>query len=231
MAERVAVVTGAGSGIGRAIAEALARSGHRVVATGRTESKLAETRAAIESAGGACAVVPADVGDRTAVDRLFGEVRASGGRLDVLVNNAALATSAGIDTMELPAFEQMLQVNTAGVVYCCRAAWPLLKSARGVIVNIGSMAALDPFPGLALYGATKAFVTLLTKGLAAEGKPHGVRVFGVGPGAVETEMLRATCPDVPADQCLAPSAVADLVVALTTEPFAHSSGQTVYIQR
>ncbi|MCB9849621.1 MAG: SDR family oxidoreductase [Phycisphaerales bacterium] len=232
MGERVAMVTGAGSGIGRAIAEALAADGCRVVLAGRTAKRLVETQNRIAASGGESMVHMTDVTDRASIEALMHATVERFGRLDVLVNNAATAVVAAIAEIDAADFDQMLQINTAGVVYMCRAAWPLLaQSGRGVIVNVSSLAATDPFPGLTAYGATKAFVSLLTKGLAGEGKPHGIRVYGVAPGAVETDMLRSGFPDFPADQCLQPSDVAALVVTLASDRMQHSVGQTIEVRK
>lgn len=231
MSEKVAIVTGAGTGIGRAIALALAGRGYAILAAGRRKSPLDETRAEIVAGGGVCEVQQADVADPLQVDAM---VRAAAklGRIEVLVNNAGIAVHSGIESLDLEAFDTMLRVNSAGVVYTCRAAWPVMRKAGGgTIVNISSMAADDPFKGLAVYGATKAFVNLLTKGLAAEGKSSGIRVFAVGPGAVETEMLRGAFPDFPKEHTLPPSAIADMVVTLTEASCQYCTGQTFYVRR
>jgi len=100
-----------------------------------------------------------------------------------------------------------------------------------VIVNISSAASVDPFPGLVAYGGTKAWVNIWSKGLADEGRPLGIRVFAVAPGAVETKMLREAFPDFPADQTLDPMDVADMVFQLSLPECRYASGQTIMVQK
>jgi NAD(P)-dependent dehydrogenase (short-subunit alcohol dehydrogenase family) len=232
MAEQVVVVTGAGSGIGRAISLAFTQQGAAVVLMGRKVERLEETKTLIDQAGGSCLVMPVDVANAEGVAESIHEAAKRFGRIDVLVNNAAHAVLAGIEELNLAAFDDMLRVNAAGTLYACKAVWPVMKrGGGGTIVNISSMAAADPFPGLTTYGATKAFINLLTKGLAAEGRKHNIGVFAVGPGAVETEMLRATFPDLPEKHTLAPSAIADVVIMLTTPSSRYCTGQTIYVRK
>jgi NADP-dependent 3-hydroxy acid dehydrogenase YdfG len=228
----VAVVTGAGAGIGAATALAFASAGYTLVVCGRRVEPLRETQQQVEQAGALCLVRAADVGDAKAIDGLVQVAVERFGRIDVWVNNAGVATVAGIGRIELTDIDAMVRINAAGVAYACRAVWPVMqRGGGGTIINISSVASSDPFPGLEVYGATKAFVNLLTKGLAAEGKPHNIHVFAVAPGAVETKMLRGSFPDIPAEECLAPAEVADLIVALTTPPFRHCTGQTIAVRR
>lgn len=232
MSPQIVIVTGAGTGIGQAVCVAFAKSGAAVVAAGRTRETLEATQAKVADAGGECLVVPADVADEKAVQGLIAAAMDRFGRVDVLVNSAALAVCQPTHTIAAGDFDAMLRVNCGGVFFACKAVWPhMVRQGGGVIINISSMAAADPFPGLAAYGATKAFVSLLTKGLADEGRTHGIAVFAIGPGAVETAMLRSAFPDFPADQALAPEAVADLAVTLASPSCRHSSGQTIYIRK
>ncbi len=232
MPQRVAIVTGAGSGIGLATCEAFARQGVAVVAAGRTAVRLSETVARVQALGGQCVAVPTHIGEATEVDRLVEAAVDRFDRVDVLVNNAGAGPRAKAAEMSREVFDEMLAVNAAGVFYACQAVWPvMLEQGGGTIINISSMAAQDPFPGLVPYGATKAFVNLLTKGLAEEGRKHNIVVIGVGPGAVETRMLRASFPDLPADQVLQPDAIADVIVSLTGSEFRHCTGQTIYVRK
>jgi len=232
MPDKVAVITGAGSGIGQAIALALAQSGYQTVITGRRIEPLSETRQRIEQAGGSCLVHSADVGQASAVDKLVQAAVDKLGRIDVWVNNAGHSVRAGIAEISPAQVDELLRINAAGVAYACRAVWPVMqRQGGGTIISISSVASFDPFPGLEVYGAAKAFVNLLTQGLATAGKPHNISVFAVAPGSVETQMLRAAFPNVPAEACLAPEDVARVVVALTTPAFRHSTGQTISVRR
>jgi len=129
-------------------------------------------------------------------------------------------------------FEQALRANIAGVFYMTRAAWPALRrQGSGTVVNISSLAAVDPFPGFAVYGACKAWVSLFTKAADDEGRPLGIRVFAIAPGAVETAMLRQNFPDIPAEQTLAPDEVAGMIEAVCEPRASHASGQTIFIRK
>jgi NAD(P)-dependent dehydrogenase (short-subunit alcohol dehydrogenase family) len=126
----------------------------------------------------------------------------------------------------------MIALNVAATFYACRAAWPLMQQqGGGTIINISSVAAVDPFPGFAAYGASKRFVEGLTAALAKEGTPHNIRLFAIAPGAVETQMLRSAFPDFPEDQCLPPQAIADLALALLNPACHHASGQTIQCKK
>jgi len=125
-----------------------------------------------------------------------------------------------------------MAVNVNAVYHACRAVWPVMKKQKsGVIVNISSIASVDPFAGFAAYGAAKAWVNAWTKALADEGRRLGIRVFSVAPGAVETRMLRDPFPTFPADQTLRPADVADAVHALTQPGCRYATGQTVFVRR
>jgi NAD(P)-dependent dehydrogenase (short-subunit alcohol dehydrogenase family) len=231
LAGKVAVVTGAGRGIGRAIARRLAASGAGVVLAARGVPQLEETLRLIESAGGRATAVSADVSMERDVERLASESREAFGGVDVLVNNAGVAPSAGIEEMEPAVFDRIVATNIRAVYLCTRAFWGDLAARRGAIVNISSVAALDPFPGLGAYGASKAFVNLYTKALAQEGKPLGIRVFGVAPGAVETPMMRALLPDFPAGEALSPGEVAEFVERLIDPACGYATGETIAFKR
>ncbi len=232
MKDRIVVVTGASRGIGRAICRRFGQSGAMVVATARTADQLEQTKSLVESEGGRCFPHTCDV---TSTEQLHGLIEQTArrfGRIDTLINNAGYAACAPAAEMSPTEFETLLRVNVAAVFYACTYVWPVMtKQGGGVIVNISSAAADDPFPGLGTYGASKAWVNTFTKGLAAEGKAAGIRVFAVAPGAVETDMLRAHFPDFPAEQTLDPMNVADTVHALTQPPMASASGQTFRVQK
>lgn len=225
------VITGAGRGIGRALSLRLTAAGMNVLAVSRTETELDETSALCSKHPGRCITHVADITDATEVDRLIARCRSDFGRLDVLVNNAGVAPLSPVDKMSDADFRQLTAVNMEAVFRLCRGAWPLLKESRGTIINISSVASVDPFPGFAAYGASKAWVNVFSQALAAEGKPFGIRVFSVAPGAVETRMLRGAFPDLPVDETLQPDDVAAMIELLLDERCRHSSGQTVFVRR
>lgn len=232
MEKRVAVVTGGGRGIGRAVCVRFAEAGYAIVAGARSGDELQETLRLVERGGASCITVRCDVRSaddvaamvKTAVDRF--------GRIDVLVNCAGIAPMAAIDELEPRTFDDLLAINVKAIYETCRRVWPVMRGqGDGVIVNISSVASADPFPGFAAYGASKAWVNLWSKALAEEGRPHAIRVFSVAPGAVETQMLRSAFPTFPADQCLQPTDVAKLIHELTLPECGYASGETVFIRR
>lgn len=227
---KTCVVTGAGRGIGRAIVLRLARAGANVLAAARTARELEET-VSLCAAPARCVAQLANLTVREDVERLMRRCEAEFGGLDALINNAGVAPLYAIEEMTDSVFSELVAVNIQSVFLTCRAAWPLLKTSRGVIINISSMAAADPFPGFAAYGATKAWVNTFSRGLADEGRSCGVRVFAVGPGAVETQMLRGRFPDFPTEQVLQPDEVAGMVEWLLDERCRYATGQTIYIRK
>lgn len=227
-----AIVTGAGRGIGRAIARRLAAGGANIAVASRTLEELGETKALIERAGGHAVAIIADVTKTDDVERLVAETCSAFGSVDVLVNNAGIAPLATIEQMEPEVFDRLLSTNARSVYLCSRAVWPIMtKAGGGTIINISSVAAFDPFPGFAAYGAAKAFVNTFTKALAAEGKERGIRVYAVAPGAVETDMLRSAFPDFPSHQTLSPDEIAVLVEELLSPNCARTAGETITIQK
>ncbi|MFG0252071.1 MAG: SDR family oxidoreductase [Phycisphaerales bacterium JB038] len=212
MPSQTAIITGAGAGIGRALALLLDKEGFRLGLVGRTEATLRETADLI---AGDPLVLPADVTDDVAVARLVKEAKEAWGRIDVLVNNAAAVSSFSIDQTTPEHLRQMMAVNALGPAYAICACWPIfMKQKSGCVVNVSTMATLDPFPGFFTYAGTKAPVNLFTKSAAKEGQKHGIRAFAVAPGAVETGMLRSIFPKdmLPETKTLQPGDVAQVVV-------------------
>lgn len=228
---RACIVTGASRGIGRAIALRLTRQGASVMITARTQDDLAETTRLAAGHPGRCIAHNADVTQSRQVDALAAHCEREFGSVDVLINNAGIAPLASIEETTDSMLANVLAVNVSAVVYACRAAWKALVRSRGTIINISSMAAVDPFPGFAVYGGTKAWVNTFTTALAAEGKKVGIRVFAVGPGAVETDALRTAFPTFPADQALQPDDIAGAVEWLLDERCAYMTGQTIYVRK
>lgn len=232
LAGQVAIVTGAGRGIGRSIAIRLAKQGARVALASRNQGELNRTRELIETTGGEALAIATDVAHDRDVDVLVSQTIERFERADILVNNAGVAPSGTVESMDPATFDALVAVNIRSVYLCCRAVWPQMrKMGGGTIVNISSVAALEPFAGLGAYGATKAFVNLYTKALADEGGPLGIRVFGIAPGAVDTKMLRELYPDFPTDQMLAPDAIAAAVEQLLLPGAIAVPGQTIVVRK
>ena len=232
MSRNVCIVTGASRGIGRATALAFAREGYDLLIAARSKDALAQTAAQVRETGAACETLAADVATRAGCEQLVNAALDRFGRLDVLVNNAGAAPMGPIESFPDEDFDAAVGVNIAAVFYATRAAWgPLVRSGGGVIVNVSSVASVDPFTGFAVYGGCKAWVNTFTRAVAEEGRPHNVRVFAVAPGAVDTQMLRQHFPDFPAAQCLRPEDVAATIVAVTRPELAHATGQTIFVRR
>jgi 3-oxoacyl-[acyl-carrier protein] reductase len=190
VADRVALVTGASRGIGRAVAVALARAGHPVGVNYMSRSDEAkETLALVEDAGGEGVCVQADVGDPAEVQRGFAEVEDALGPVAVLVNNAGVRDDGLALGMSDESWEQVVKVNLSGTFYCCRRALRSMLRARwGRIVNVSSIAGLRGSPGQTNYSAAKAGVIGFTKTLAKEVAVKGITVNAVAPGLVATEL-------------------------------------------
>ena len=196
--ETTALVTGGGRGIGRAVAEALAKAGSAVVVNYLADEASAErTVAAIRDSGGMAWAVRADVADPGQVEALFAESRRLlGGRLDILVNNAGGPGTRGpVAEMSLEEWRRCLAVNLDGVFLCTRAALPLLPDGRGRIVNVTSISARSGGgPGGGHYAAAKAGVNNFTRACAKELAPREITVNGVAPGVIDTDLHRRGTP-------------------------------------
>jgi NAD(P)-dependent dehydrogenase (short-subunit alcohol dehydrogenase family) len=228
LAGRVAVVTGASRGIGRATAVEIAREGAHVVVAARGAPALDATVSAIRDAGGGATAVPTDVGNASQVDELF-SIASGLGPPVALVCAAATLVSEPFDEIDLASWERTIRVNLTGVFNCCRAAFTMMRNAgEGRIVNIASLSgvyATDKFPGLAAYNASKNGVIGLTEGIAVEGKPFGITAISLSPGAVDTDMLRRANPSLRPG--LVPDQVAAIVVALLDSPLSVASGANI----
>ena len=190
LAGRVAIVSGSGTGIGRAIALVFAEQGADIVLAARRREPLEHTAADVESMGRRALVVPTDVTDPEQCERLVAATVAEFGQIDVVVNNAGGALTKAPMDWGADEWRQIVDVNLAGVYFLSRAAArSMLERGKGSIVNISSGSSFNPFPIGLPYGASKAAVNNLTNSLAAAWTPHGVRVNAVAAGGVRTELL------------------------------------------
>ncbi len=214
---QVAVVTGAGRGIGAAIAAKLARMGATAVLCGRSRGPLESTAAAISKAGGRAQVLGCDVTDLSSVESMAAHVDQTLGRLDILVNNAGVDGFGGpLHQLPPDSWEQVLNTNLRGVYFCIRACAPMMIRARsGHIINISSLAGKNALPNGAAYAASKWGLNGLSYSAAEELRGHNIRVSVVCPGSVDTELSPHTGKD-PA-KMLRPEDVAHAVAMLVTQ--------------
>ena len=219
LVQQVAIVTGAGRGIGRAVAQALAAEGAAVVLASRTRRELADVAAAIREAGGRALAIPADVASADSVEALVEQTVADLGRVDLLVTAAGVASFGPLAGTKPGDWDAMLCVNLRGAMLCCRAVLPaMIRQRRGTIINIGSIAARRPIAGCAVYAATKAGLAAFSQVLAEEVRGEGIRVGVVVPGAVDTP-LWDTIPNGPErGRMLRAEDVAKAVVLMATLP-------------
>jgi 3-oxoacyl-[acyl-carrier protein] reductase len=230
-AAKVAIVTGAGRGIGQATAIRLSAAGSRCALVSRSANELEETRSRCTTDA---IVLPADVREASQINQVVADVLARWSRIDVLVNNAGYAKLLPFEQMTAEIWRDTIEINLSATFHFTHAVWPAMsKQKSGVIVNVSSESARDPFQGFAAYGAAKAGVNLLTKALAKEGDPLGIRIHAVAPAGVETGMLRAfvSQQDFSPDLTLAPEAVADAIYSCIAGDLAITSGETIYVHR
>ena len=190
---KVAIITGGGTGIGRATAEAFVAAGARVVLVGRREAPLAELATLHD---GMIKYIQADVSKSGNSKLIIDFALESFGRLDIQVNNAAAATVKPLSMISDDEIDEMLAANIKGVLALCRDATPALEESQGSIINLSSVAGQSAIPGFSAYAATKAGVDRITRILASELGPMGIRVNAVAPGLTRTDMLTATPQEV-----------------------------------
>jgi NAD(P)-dependent dehydrogenase (short-subunit alcohol dehydrogenase family) len=229
----VALITGAGTGIGLATALLLARAGHRIAMVGRRESVLRDAGATLGEEGPDWAALGADVADPAQALALPSRVVSQFGRLDALVNNAGWTPLKPVADHTPEDVAQIFAVNTIGPVLLLIGCLRVMQDGEGGrIVNVSSRASADPFPGLCVYGGAKAALNTLTKGLANElGAQSAVRVFCVAPGAVETPLLRSIIPEsaLPREACLAPEDVGAVIADCVLGRRDAESGSTIWV--
>ena len=216
---QVAVVTGAGRGIGHAVATALAREGATVVLAARTRQQLAATAAEIRETGGAALAIPTDVTQDAAVEAMVEQAIAELGRLDILVTAAGVASFGPVSGTKPTDWDGMLAVNLRAVMVTCRAVLPIItRQRRGPIINVASVAAQRAIPGAAAYTATKAGVVGFSRVLAEELRSEGVRVGVLVPGAVDTPLWDSIPGSPERSRMLRPADVARAAVLMASLP-------------
>ena len=211
----VALVTGAGRGIGAATAKLLAERGSTVVLASRTAKEVEQIAAEIKKNGGSALAYTCDVSDEQQVRALFQMLESQFGKLDILINNAGAIVVKTITELSLRDWEHVFAANVRSTFLCSRSAFPLLNKTKGCIVNvssIGGLRGIEKFKGTSSYVAAKFAIVGLTEALAVEGKELGIRVNCVAPGAVDTKMLRDALPNLKTNTT--PADVAPTIVFL-----------------
>lgn len=192
LSHAVALITGGGSGIGRAIARAFAACGARVAITGRRQDKLQETADLIEQAEGECLCLTGDVREETDIALWMDAMRETYGGFTCLVNNAGVIGNGAIDGTDPAEWDRIMDTNVRGVFLVSRAAVAVLKQVdpgkAPSIINVGSVTGTRPYAGVLAYCTSKAAVQMMTQCMAQDLAPHGIRVNGLNPGTVRSEL-------------------------------------------
>jgi len=215
---RVAIVTGASTGIGRAIALALASAGAKTVVAARSADRLEELAKEIAGAGGDALAAPCDVTDEAKVEALFAHCSERFGDPDILINNAGIADHTPTPDLTLARWQEVIDINLTSVFLCSRAAMRLMMpKKRGRIINIGSISAKVPRQNTAAYTASKFAVEGLTRSLALDGRPHGIAVSMLHPGST-VSMLVPGVTDKQRPDTMQAEDVARLALLMATLP-------------
>ena len=233
LSSQVAIVTGAGRGIGRVIALALAGAGARLVLTARSQDQLDETAALIRQAGGQAIGIAMDVADPQAVADMVHTTVQHFGPPDLLVNNAGMANKeAAIGELEADEWWRVLEVNLRGPFLCARAVLPhMLGRQRGRIINVASNAGARPMPTASAYSVSKAALLRLTDCLAEMTTAQGVSIFAISPGLVHTAMTDGVSlfKDLPESEWTPPERAGELCVFLATGAADRLSGRYIHV--
>jgi NAD(P)-dependent dehydrogenase (short-subunit alcohol dehydrogenase family) len=238
--DRVAIVTGASQGIGKAIALELARVGADVVVCSRRAGALAPVAEGVRAEGRRALTIPCDVGEARDVDAVVARTLEEFGRIDVLVNNAGYRIRSRLEELPREEWDAMVRTNLTGVFLFCQAVGRvMIRQRAGRIVNVTSVAGRSGSRGLAAYAAAKAGVTTLTQSLGAEWAKYGIIVNAVAPGPVETEgvlevwktpaMIANAAREVPLQRLGRPEEIAYAVVFAASDRSAFMTGETMYV--
>ncbi len=238
--DRVAIVTGASQGIGRAMALELAAVGAHVVVTSRRLAELEAVAEGVRARGRRAIALACDVGDGAAVDAAVARVVAEFGRIDLLVNNAGYRVRSPLEALPRQEWDAMVRTNLTGVFLWCQAAGRvMIRQRAGKIVNVGSVAGRTGSRGMAAYAATKAGVAVLSQSLGAEWAKHGINVNAVAPGPIETEgvlevwktpaMIASAAREVPLQRLGRPEEIAWAVIFLASDQANFVTGEVLYV--
>ena len=240
LSEKVAIVTGAGRGIGRAIAKGLAGAGAAVVLASRTADQLTAVAEEIKAAGGKALAVPTDLTDAAAIDQLAAETVKAFGRIDILVNNAARSFLRGLLELREDGWDKVFNTNVKAVWLLSRAvARTMIEQKSGRIINITTVGAEKAELGMAAYGTSKAALKMLTRCMAREWAAFGIQVNAVGPGLTRTafsqpiwsnpDIAKHVTSQLPMGRIAEPEEIVPAVLFLASDGASYMTGETIYV--
>jgi len=238
--DKIALVTGGGAGIGRAIAETFAREGAQVVVADIDGNAAKETAAAIVKANGAATAHTVDITNTDQVKALMETIKDAHGRLDVLVNNAGIGERADFRHMDDESWDRVWQVNVDGTVRCAREAFDLMRaSGKASVINLSSVMSAKHTRQMSVYSATKGAVSALSRSLAVEYAPYGIRVNTLLPGYVETALIgrylsnpmiaKALLTQTPLRRFGTPEDIANAALFLASDEAAYITGAALNV--
>lgn len=235
--EKVAIITGAGSGFGRATAELFAKEGAKIVVVDFNEGGANETVEAIQAHGGEAIAVIADVSDQAAVKNFIQKALDAFGRIDILFNNAGVYAPGNVEATDEDAWQKSLDVNMSGVYYACKYAMPHLIESKGNIINTASAGGLIGFPDAFAYAATKGAVISMTRAIATDYADIPVRANAIAPGTGRTGMTNELLEDediasgflnpIPMERFGEPEDVAHAALYLASDGASYITGHTL----
>ncbi|CAE6724569.1 MAG: SDR family oxidoreductase [Nitrospira sp.] len=213
--DKIAIVTGSSSGIGKAIALRFAQEGATVIVAARRLDKCQETVVEIEAGGGRAVAFQTDVAEESQVEQLVAETVRRYQRLDILVNNAGIFGGRWIADTTTDEFDEVMRTNVRGTFFCCRAGFAQMKQqGGGTIINMSSVAGVQAWRGTGTYSASKHAIMALTKSLADEGREHRIKASAICPGGVADELVDATADVRAASDKIDPFDIAETALYL-----------------
>lgn len=209
---KVALITGASRGIGKAIAMRLAKNGFDIAIVGRNAERLKSVQGEIEKIGASCTSIEIDIAMPSAAQDIINAVVSKFSRIDVLVNNAGLAYSMSIADTSMEVWDSIFSINARAPYFLCKESIPVLKeSPKPIIINIGSVVDFKGYPNQSVYASSKHALAGFTKVLAKEVQELGIKVHLISPGGVNTEMVQEMRPDINTENLIHPEEIAELV--------------------
>ena len=212
---KVAIITGASRGIGKSIAITLSRQGINIALAARSADKLNQVKKEIEDSGGKALCIPTDIADEKQIQELVRQTISHFGRLDIVINNAAIGIFKPLAETSLEEWKMVMSVNSTGPFILCREAIPYLKKQQiSYIVNISSVVGVKGYENQSAYTASKHALMGMSKSLAKEVRDMGIRVHAICPGGVDTELVSNARPDLDTSVLMKPQEIADTVLFL-----------------